>query len=364
VADDHCLQTPRRIALIALIAGVALNPLMARASPSVTTTVHKSGTANQYLENLAREGKFSGVVLVQHNGKPVFEKAYGFAVSGWRIQNSLNTRFELASLSKQFTGAAILQLAESGKLKLDAPISQYYSKTPESWTGITVHQLANHTSGLPGDEIKDFAKGIGTPYSLDELIDTFRDRPLVSKPGEAWAYTNTEYYLLAYIIEQVSGEKYADYLTTHIFKPAGMVNSGFVSTLSIIPEAAEGYAREAGVLRHRDYFDRSLEVGAGGIYSTLGDMARWNQALDSGKLLGAESRKMMFTPSIPGDYGFGWFITQEPYLREFHEGSDPGFAAFEARYPTKGILILVLANLEDAPVREIEAHLAAQFVRD
>jgi D-alanyl-D-alanine carboxypeptidase len=364
VVDDDCLQTPSRIALIALIVGVVLNPLMVRASPSVTTTVHKSGTADQYLENLAREGKFSGVVLVQHNGKAIFEKAYGSAVSGWRTQNSLNTRFELASLSKQFTGAAILQLAELGKLKLDAPISQYYAKAPQSWSSISVRQLANHTSGLPGDEIKDFNKGIATPYSLDELIDTFRDRPLVSKPGEAWAYTNTEYYLLAYIIERVSGEKYADYLAAHVFKPAGMVHSGFVSTLSIIPEAAEGYAREAGVLRHRDYFDRSLEVGAGGIYSTLGDMALWNEALDSGKLLGAEFQKMMFTPSMPGGYGFGWFITQKPYLREFHEGSDPGFAAFEARYPTKGMLIVVLSNLEDAPVREIEADMAKQFIGD
>lgn len=364
MADDDCLQTPSRIALTALIVGVVLNPLMAWASPSVTTTVHKSGTANQYLENLAREGKFSGVVLVQHDGKAVFEKAYGSAVSGWRIQNNLNTRFELASLSKQFTGAAILQLAESGKLKLDAPISQYYSKTPESWTGITVHQLANHTSGLPGDDIKDFGKGIATPYSLEELIDTFRDRPLVAKPGEAWAYTNTEYYLLAYVIEQVSGEKYGDYLAAHIFKPAGMIHSGFAGTLSIIPEAAEGYAHDSGSLRHRDYFDRSLEVGAGGIYSTLGDMALWNEALDSGKLLGAEFQKLMFVPSTPGGYGFGWFITQKPYLREYHEGSDPGFAAFEARYPTKGMLIVVLSNFEDAPVREIEAELAKQFLSD
>jgi D-alanyl-D-alanine carboxypeptidase len=364
VADDDCLQTPSRIALIALIAGLVLNPLMARASPSVTTTVPKSASTNQYLENLAREGKFSGVVLVQHNGKAVFEKAYGFAVSGWRIQNSLSTRFELASLSKQFTGAAILQLAELGKLKLDAPISQYYAKAPQSWSSISVRQLANHTSGLPGDEIKDFNKGIATPYSLEELIDTFRDRPLVAKPGEAWAYTNTEYYLLAYIIEQVSGEKYGGYLAAHIFKPAGMIHSGFAGTLSIIPEAAEGYARDAGTLRHRDYFDRSLEVGAGGIYSTLGDMALWNEALDSGKLLGAEFQTMMFTPSIPGDYGFGWFVTQKPYVREFHEGSDPGFAAFEARYPTKGWMIVVLSNLEDAPVRDIEAELAKQFVGD
>jgi D-alanyl-D-alanine carboxypeptidase len=364
VADDDCLRTPSRFALLALIAGVMSNPLMVKADPFVATKVARSAAANQYLENLTRGGGFSGVVLVQHNGKAVFEKAYGLAVSGWGIQNSIKTRFELASLSKQFTGAAILQLAESGKLQLDAPISQYYPKAPQSWSNISVRQLAHHTSGLPGDEIEDFGKGIATPYSLEELIDTFRDRPLVAKPGEAWAYTNTEYYLLAYVIEQVSGEKYGDYLAAHIFKPAGMIHSGFAGTLSIIPEAAEGYAHDAGGLRHRDYFDRSLEVGAGGIYSTLGDMALWNEALNSGKLLGAEFQKLMFIPSTPGGYGFGWFITQKPYLREYHEGSDPGFAAFEARYPTKGMLIVVLSNFEDAPVREIEAELAKQFLSD
>lgn len=364
MAHNHYLQSSGRVAAIMVMVTVLSCPLTTTATAPSTATDTRSTRANQYLGNLSRDGKFSGAVLVLHNGKSVFEKAYGSAVSGWHIQNTINTRFELASLSKQFTGAAILQLAESGKLRLDAPISQYYAKAPQSWSNISVRQLANHTSGLPSDEIKDFSKGIATPYTLDELIDTFRDRPLVSKPGEVWAYTNTEYYLLAYIIERVSGEKYADYLTAHIFKPAGMIHSGFEGTLSIVPEAAEGYAREAAVLRHRDYFDRSLEVGAGGIHSTLGDMALWNEALDSGRLLGAEFQKVMFAPSMPGNYGFGWFITQKPYLREFHEGSDPGFAAFEARYPTKGICIVVLSNLEDAPVREIETELAKRFVSD
>ena len=302
------------------------------------------------------------MVLVTRPGKPVFERAYGEAVAGWRIPNTVTTQFEIASLTKQFTGAAILQLAEAGKLGLEDPVSHYYAQAPATWSVITIRQLVTHTSGLPNNEIKDFNKGIATAYTPEELIATFRDRPLAAPPGTAWAYTNTEYYLLAYIIQQVSGESYADYLAKHIFGPAGMNNSGFASTLAIVPQAAEGYAREGKVLRHRDYFDRSLELGAGGIYTTVGDMARWNVALDTGKLLKSDSLAKMFTPSVPGDYGYGWFITRKPRLREFHEGSDPGFAAFEARYPDAGTLIVVFSNLEDAPVRKIETDLAARFI--
>jgi len=350
----------RPLALAAVVAvSVSSSGVAISASPGADA---KSKWADSYLSDLAKKGEFSGVVLVSRDGKPLFERAYGEAVAGWHIPNALDTRFEIASLTKQFTGAAILQLAEAGKLGLEDPVSRYYTQAPTSWAGITIRQLVSHTSGLPNNEIKDFTKGITVPYTPEELIGTFRDRPLAAKPGAAWAYTNTEYYLLAYIIQKVSGETYGDYLAKHIFGPAGMTSSGFASTLAIVPQAAEGYARDDKALRHRDYFDRSLELGAGGIYSTVGDMARWNAALDGGRLLNRDSLAKMFTPSVPGDYGYGWFVTLRPRLREFHEGSDPGFAAFEARYPDAGTLIVVFSNLEDAPVRKIEADLAAKFV--
>jgi CubicO group peptidase (beta-lactamase class C family) len=141
-----------------------------------------------------------------------------------------------------------------------------------------------------------------------------------------------------------------------------MAESGYASTLAVVPKEAEGYARSGEYLQHRDYFDRSLEMGAGGIYSTVGDLLKWNIALDNMKLLNENSITRMFTPDRHGSYGFGWFITKEPRLREFHEGSDPGFAAFEARYPRDGLLVVVLSNLEDAPVRAVEAKLAEIFL--
>lgn len=320
----------------------------------VATSAHPQAfqaKADQFVSGLARQKGFQGVVLVARDGQVLFQKGYGNAVQGWDIGNTPDTKFELASLTKQFTGAAILLLAQAGKLDIDAPVSRYYRQAPDSWRSITIKQLITHTSGIPNNDLNDFNKGLCVPYTTDELIATFRSRPLKFEPGTKWVYTNTEYYLLAYIIESVSGETYVDFLTHHVFQPLAMNASGFAPTLAIIPQMAEGYARDGKSLRHRDYFDRSLEIGAGGVYSTVSDMLRWNEALNAGKLLNRKSLDLMFTPSSPGNYGFGWFIEKQPRSKAYHEGSDPGFAAFEIRYPEQNVFVIVLANLEDTPVR-------------
>jgi CubicO group peptidase (beta-lactamase class C family) len=314
-------------------------------------------TADKYVSDLASQGQFRGVVFVERDGRVLLEKGYGLAVEGWKLPNTPTTKFEIASLTKQFTAAAILQLSESGKLRIDDHVAKFYSQSPASWKDITIQQLLTHTSGLPNNEIKDFKMGICVPYTTEQLIETFRDRPLESQPGTVWHYTNTEYYLLAFIIEKVSGESYGAYLQRHIFMPAGMSDSGFEPILAVVPGEAEGYSPEGDRLRHRDYFDRSLEIGAGGIYTTVGDLWRWNEALDSAAILNSESVKQMFTLHPPGNYGYGWFIQTTPPLKSFHEGNDPGFAAFEARYPQQHALILVLANQDNAPVRKMADEL-------
>jgi D-alanyl-D-alanine carboxypeptidase len=328
--------------------------LLASLTLVVTITAHSQSfqaDADQFVTAVAKQKGFQGVVLVARNGQVLFQRAYGNAVEGWGIANTPDTKFELASLTKQFTGTAILLLAQAGKLDLDAPVSRYYPQAPESWKQITVKELVTHTSGLPNNELPDFNKGLCVPYTLDELIATFKSRPLKFKPGMEWAYTNTEYYLLAYIIQTVSGESYANFLAHQIFQPVGMNASGFAPTLAVIPQMAEGYIRDGKSLRHRDYFDRSLEIGAGGVYSTASDMLRWNEALNEEKLLNRKSLALMFTPSSPGNYGFGWFIEKGNRTKAYHEGSDPGFAAFEIRYPEEKEFIIVLSNVEEAPVR-------------
>ena len=319
---------------------------------------------DNYVHHLPPAKHFRGNILAEQNGRVILDESYGLAVEEWNIPNTSRTKFEIASLSKQFTAAAILELADAGKLRVDDPIGKFYKDAPHDWEEITIQHLLTHTSGIPNNEIKDFPKGIAAAYTPDELIATFRNRPLAFAPGTKWAYTNTEYYLLAWIIEHVSGERYGAYLAGHIFTPLKMTHSGFQPTLAIIPDMAEGYTVEEGQLRHRDYFDRSVEIGAGGIYTTTGDLLVWNRALDSPGLLSARSLDLMFTAHPPGNYGYGWFVDTAPRRRIYHEGGDPGFAAFEVRYPAEPLLIVVLSNQDDSPVREVANALADHLLND
>lgn len=319
---------------------------------------------DSYIKGLPSSQHFRGTIVAGQNGHVLVEKSYGLAVEEWKVPNSPDTKFEIASVSKQFTAAAILQLADSGKLRVDDPVSKYYLEAPSSWKGITVHQLLTHTSGLPNNRLEDFTKGLCLPYTPGELIETFKNRPLAFAPGSSWAYTNTEYYLLAFIIEKLSGESYGAYLAHHIFEPLKMTHSGFATTLAVVPQLAEGYTREGDTVRHRDYFDRSLEIGAGGIYTNAEDMLLWNKALDSPGFLSSQALDLMFTAHPPGNYGYGWFIESSPRRKIYHEGGDPGFAAFEARYPDEHVVIIVLANEDDSPARDIADALAKHLFGD
>lgn len=306
----------------------------------------------------AQVDKFWGTVLIASHGRTLFTKSYGMADLAWKVPNSDSSKYEIASLTKAFTGMAIVQLAAKGKLRIDDPISKYYAPAPSEWEGVTIEEVLTHTSGLPNNQIKDYTKGIDVPYTSEELMATFRGRPLQFAPGTRWAYTNTEYYLLAYLIEKLSGETYGDYLQHHIFGPLGMKDSGFAPTTAVLPQLAEGYARDGDHFRHRDCFDRSLEIGAGGVHSTVGDLLLWDQALYTYNLAPAGYMKQVFTPHSPGSYGYGWFVTGSADDRRiWHEGSDPGYAAFIIRRPAQQLFIVVLSNLEDAPVREIAGKL-------
>jgi CubicO group peptidase (beta-lactamase class C family) len=319
---------------------------------------------DSYVKALAPTKHFSGTIWAERDGKLVLEKNYGYAVEEWRLSNSANTKFEIASLTKQFTAAAILQLQDAGKLNVLDPVGKYYPDAPTAWKGITLQHLLTHTSGLPENDWKDYFKGACTSYTTTDLVKTFRDRSLTFQPGTRWQYRNTDYYLLAYIVEKVSGQTYGDYLSQHIFEPLHMIHSGFVPAHTIVPQMAEGYSRDSGTLHQRQYYDRSMETGAGGIYTTGEDMLLWNKALDSPGLLSTISLQLMFTPHPPGNYSYGWFVESSPRRRIFHEGGDPGFAAFEVRYPDEHLVIVVLANEDDSPVREIGDAIAHRMLGD
>jgi len=225
-----------------------------------------------YVKGLAPTKHFRGTIVAERTGRVLVEKIYGTAVEEWQVPNSSETKVELAWLSRQFRAAAILQLADAGKLNVEDPVSKYYTDIPPGWNRMTIHNLLTHTSGLPENECENFYKGRATPYTTGEQVKTFRDRPLGFPPGTAWKYRNTEYYLLAYIVEKLSGESYAAYLAHHVFEPLKMTHSGFATMAAMVPQMSEGYSRDGSTLIRREYFDRSMETGARGIYTTAEDL--------------------------------------------------------------------------------------------
>src|SRR5215469_16739899 len=296
----------------------------------ILSTAGISGQANDtarafervdaYITAETTQHQFRGTVLVGINGKIVFDKAYGLANEEWNARNTTTTKFRIASLTKQFTAACILLLQERGQLKIQDPVSRYLPALPEAWQSVTIHQLLTHTSGVPNItdnfQLERVSRMGATPQ---ELITLVADKPLDFKPGSKWNYSNTGYQLLGMIIEKTSGQSYADFLKKNIFGPLGMTNSGYDQAIPILKERASGYQIKDGVLANADFIDMRGPYAAGGIYSTVEDLYRWNQALaQEGKLLSASSLKQMFTEYPEAvyqgqHYGYGVVINRQKF---------------------------------------------------
>src|SRR4051812_49187547 len=235
---------------------------------------------------LAGGDRFMGSVLVARDHAVVFEKSYGSANLEWGIPNASDTKFRIGSLTKQFTAAAILLLEERGKLKVEDAIASFIPGAPESWKNITIHQLLNHTSGIPDfTNLPEHRVWQRSPETPEQIVRHFRDLPLEFGPGEKFKYSSSGYILLAFIVERVSGQSYEAFLRDNIFVPLGMKDSGYDSNTTLLPKRASGYQFGAGGLANAPYVDMHLPYGAGALYSTTHDLLRWNTALFEGRLL-------------------------------------------------------------------------------
>jgi CubicO group peptidase (beta-lactamase class C family) len=321
-----------------------------------------------YISAEAAHHFFRGAVLVGINGRIVFEKAYGMGDEEWGAHNSLNTKFRIASLSKQFTAACILLLQERGRLNVHDPISRYLSDLPAAWQAITIHQLLTHTSGIhdytSSPEMPKLNRTGATPQQMIALV---ADKPLDFKPGTNWGYTNTGYILLGMIIEKVSGQPYANFLQSNIFEPLGMGHSGYDRARDITKERASGYQIIDGHVVNADFIDMSIPFSAGGIYSTIEDIYLWNEALtEDGKLLSAQSLKQMFTeyPEATHEgqhYGYGVVISRLKFgkLLYYHGGGVEGFSSSIQCYPQERVCIVVLSNLDTYKPWDLGDHIAS-----
>ena len=207
-----------RTALHTIVLAVLAHAFSAQAAPD---------RFEQVVQPYVDAQTFMGSVLVAKNGKVILSKSYGMADLEWSVPNSPTTRFNIASMTKQFTAASVLLLEDRGKLKTDDLVKKYLPDAPASWDKITIYHLLTHTSGIP-DDAANYKPG--TP---DELV--FNDKPLKFQPGEQWSYTNLGYIVLGYLLERITGQTYEDFVQENIFKPLGMNDSGMFSFVTVIP---------------------------------------------------------------------------------------------------------------------------------
>jgi CubicO group peptidase (beta-lactamase class C family) len=299
---------------------------------------------------------FMGSVLVAQNGKALLNTGYGWADLEWQIPNSPTTRFQIASVTKQFTAASILLLEDRGKLKTDDLVKKYLPDAPASWDKITIYNLLTMTSGIAGDAAKY------EPGPPDRLV--FLDKPLQFQPGEKWDYSNLGYDVLGYLLEKVSGQTYADFLRENIFKPLAMNDSGYDSNVTIIPHRASGYWPGADGIENAERTNLSGAFAAGAIYSSTEDLLRWEDGLFDGKVLTPASLRKMTTPFkqtiFKTGYACALYVSRvSGHLVIDYDGNGIGFNAQLAYYPEEKLAVIVLANLNGIVTGKINKALAA-----
>ena len=364
------------MALQRRFSGIALRVLSLCGVISATSALSQTDRAklfaneDTYIRSEATTHFFRGAVLVGIDGKIVFERAYGLGDEEWGANNTVHTKFRIASLTKQLTAACILLLQERGHLNVRDPISRYLSGLPAAWQAITIHQLLTHTSGIPNStNASENARVDRTGATPQQLIELIVDKPLDFTPGTNWSYSNTGYILLGMIVEKTSGQSYADFLKANIFEPLGMSESGYDRARDILKQRASGYEIVEGHIANANFFDMSVPFSAGGIYSTVEDMYRWNEALaENGKLLSADSLKQMFTeyPEATREgqhYGYGVVISRLKFgrLLYYHGGGIEGFSSSIQRYPKNRVCIVILSNFDSYKPWELGDHIAADL---
>lgn len=312
-----------------------------------------------YLTDWEKNHNFSGVVLVAHKDRILFQNGYGYANRATNEHITSRTAFRIASVTKMFTAAAILQLQEQHKLHVTDTLSQYIPDYPYG-NRVTIHQCLSMTSGIPNYTKFISCEERQKPTTLNHLIDRITRQILEYEPGTKFSYSNSNYAMLAYIIEKVSDMSYAAYLEKHIFAPLKMHDS-YVDDGSSKPHQAIGYTLESDTFSPAKTYEMSWPVGAGNIRATAEDLYLFNQALHSGNLLGSHSWELMRTAVTQTDwtetlwngalrgalYGYGLILTPATQHREATLGHGGGIGAFTAesiRFMATDVHLIALSN--------------------
>lgn len=321
-------------------------------------------------------GRFSGAVLVARQGKVLLSKGYGLAEREWDQPNTPQTRYRIASLTKQFTAALVLKLEEQGKLKVTDGVCQYVDPCSPRWQAVTLHHLLTHTGGVPNlqaDRVAYF-RFSRLPTSPLQTARAFADKPLDFAPGADTRYSNTGYVLLTAAIEKVTGKPYRVAIKDEILAPLGMNDTGYETSFDLVPRRAQGYMMRGAVTGRADYIDMTVPSGAGSLYSTTTDLYRWNEALHAGKVVSRQTFARM-SAAVPGAWGkmeddgvsfaYGYGLMSSPSkrgLQTFHGGSIDGFKSYLRRYGDDGLTVVLLANQAGVQTVELAEQAAALAV--
>jgi D-alanyl-D-alanine carboxypeptidase len=329
---------------------------------------------NARVDDLVRtemnEQHVPGVALaVVKNGKMIKTQAYGLANVELKIPTRTDTVFRIGSVSKSFVATAIMMLVEEGKLSLDDPVSKYLNGTPDKWKQIVIRNLLTHTSGIPDFFNEDLHVDPHIDVSDQELLKAIVKPGLHFKPGDEWRYSNSNYHLLAMIIHKISGKPYGDFLRTQIFEPLGMSRTTVSPGTATVPGLAAGYEWKNDHLRPGDNLAKSMKAtGPGGILSSVLDMAKWDAALYTQKLLKESSLLQMWTPVRlnNGDtpsYGFGWIVGDSAgHHSVWHNGGISGFSSAFYRLLDDQLTVIVLANRLDFSADTMAKEIAGIYV--
>jgi len=309
-------------------------------------------------------------LLVAKGGKIVRAEGFGLANVELQVPVKPETIFQSGSVGKQFTATAVMMLVEEGKIGLDDPLTKYFADAPATWKDVTVRELLSHTAGF-GDYPKDF--DFRKDWTEDEELKLIESIPLAYPPGTKWEYSNFGYVTLGILIHRVTGEFYGDFLQQRIFQPLGMQSTRIISEADIIPNRSAGYRLVKGELKNQEWVSPVVNTTAdGSLYFSILDLAKWDAALYTEKLLKRSSLDLMWTPvklkngqPNKGDYGFGWVIEQRAGHRCInHDGSWQGFETAIARYVDDQLTVVALTNLAGADPEKITRHVAELYLAD
>ena len=329
--------------------------LAAVASPALAQQRDRSAIVqaiDSVVASYLNDGKAAGMSVAVIKGRDTLAlKAYGSADLELGVPTPARAVYEIGSVTKQFTAAAILQLQDDGKLNLDDDVTKYLADYPTQGHKISIRRLLDHTSGIRGyTELPKFGTIMSRKLPKDSLVDLFKNEKFDFSPGEAEVYNNSAYFLAGLIIEKVSGMSYADYVKKTLFDKAGMNDSRYCSESAIIPRKAHGYDMGPAGLQNKGFIDHTYPYSAGSLCSTVGDLAAWNRALHGGKVLSPAAYRELITPGVLNDgtklrYAKGLALhTFNGHRTIEHGGGINGYLSESAYFPDQDAIIVVLIN--------------------